>query len=924
MNLKGILVLISMFGAMFAQNTVSGTVKDAASGEKLYGANVFVKGTTIGAAADVDGEYSFTVNSGEIRIVASYVGYVDGEKKVRVTGDTEVNFELKSDIFSREVTVTAQRAEARKTPVPFAAVTAAEIEQEVGNQDITAALKNVPGVYATEEGGGSGDSNIRIRGFSVENIAVMVNGVPVNDMENGFVYWSNWSGLTEVTSSIQVQRGLGASKLSTSSIGGTVNLITKATDSEAKSKVAYSTDDFNTKKMLVSYSTGLLENDIALSMMFSRKTSDGYVNNTWTEDFTYFLSVGKLFGTEHSLNLNIVGTPQRHGQRTNRSTIAVYKQKGYDWNPDWGYVDGNKRFTLRENFYHKPVFDLNWVWQMDEKTSLTTVAYASYGTGGGTGERPNDYYQPDGNRVRSFSFMKIDPVSNQLDVQSIYDTNRAGGDANGGAINILRASNNNHSWFGLVSTYDKQVGNLNYTVGVDGRYYIGEHYRTVEDLMGGDYYLDDDNKNIRNYYIDGSGDSARLRYTTTIESMKRYVDDTHDYNNDGVVRQFGLFTTVEGEFDNITAYANLAMDSKGMKRIDYFSYLSDKNLKKVRALYNQLNDAAKANTSNSSILTEQESDWENHVGYQIKAGVNVNLDDNNNVYTNLGYISKVPSFDAVFINFSNTVNEDVENEKIFSVDLGYGYRSKTFALNFNGYYTSWKDRFYSTSQEVNSIDYNFDAYSGVEQTHFGAELDFRYKPTNYLDIEGSVSHQYNVYADDFDITGYADDQPDIVGTLSAKDTFIPNQPQTTASLALRYSNTTENGNTFYVRPKGRFSARHFAGFDLLDRFYIDGVSEYTGNVNGWEIPDYYVFDLSAGYTFNGSDDSWYKSIGVNMNIYNFLNKAYIVSATNNGSSFLGYTDGRDVHAEFGENDAKSAFVYFGRPRYTSIGFTINF
>ena len=58
----------------------------------------------------------------------------------------------------------------------------------------------------------------------------MVNGMPVNDMENSSVYWSNWAGLSDVTSAMQVQRGLGSSKLAIASVGGTINILTKSSD----------------------------------------------------------------------------------------------------------------------------------------------------------------------------------------------------------------------------------------------------------------------------------------------------------------------------------------------------------------------------------------------------------------------------------------------------------------------------------------------------------------------------------------------------------------------------------------------------------------------------------------------------------------------------------------------------------------------
>ena len=111
-------------------------------------------------------------------------------------------------------------AKDRKTPVAVSTVKAAQIVERLGNQEFPEILKTTPSVYATRGGGGLGDGRLNIRGFDTKNTAVMVNGMPVNDMEGGTVYWSNWQGLSDVTSFMQIQRGLGSSKLAIASVGG--------------------------------------------------------------------------------------------------------------------------------------------------------------------------------------------------------------------------------------------------------------------------------------------------------------------------------------------------------------------------------------------------------------------------------------------------------------------------------------------------------------------------------------------------------------------------------------------------------------------------------------------------------------------------------------------------------------------------------
>jgi len=229
------LVLLPVF--VIAQHTVSGTVTDASTGDALPGANVVLVGTNMGAAAASDGSYTVTnVPAGSYTITASVIGYADASQSVDVSGDVTANFSLETSALELSaLEVLASRA-GEKTPVAYTNISKAEVEARLGSQDIPMALNTTPSVYATQQGGGAGDARINVRGFNQRNIAVMINGVPQNDMENGWVYWSNWDGVGDATSSIQMQRGLSAVNLATPSIGGTMNIITDPTSNQRGGK----------------------------------------------------------------------------------------------------------------------------------------------------------------------------------------------------------------------------------------------------------------------------------------------------------------------------------------------------------------------------------------------------------------------------------------------------------------------------------------------------------------------------------------------------------------------------------------------------------------------------------------------------------------------------------------------------------------
>ena len=166
------------------------------------------------------------------------------------------------------------------SPTAVSQVTALEIEERLAGQEFPEVLKNTPGVHANGQGGGWGDSEIWMRGFDNTNVATMINGVPMNDMEGGTVYWSNWQGLSDVTSVMQTQRGMGASKLSSPSVGGTINIVTRGIDAKKGGVLSYALGNNGYNKVAFSVSTGLLKNGWAITVMGSRTWGDGYIQGT--------------------------------------------------------------------------------------------------------------------------------------------------------------------------------------------------------------------------------------------------------------------------------------------------------------------------------------------------------------------------------------------------------------------------------------------------------------------------------------------------------------------------------------------------------------------------------------------------------------------------------------------------------------------
>ena len=170
-------------------------------------------------------------------------------------------------VMLSDVTITSSVAVARKTPVAVSTVDPVFIEEKLGSQEFPEILKSTPGIYTTKDGGGYGDAQTRIRGFKSENVAMMINGVPMNGMENQKVYWSNWAGLSDVTRSMQVQRGLGAAKVSVPAVGGSINIVTKSTEAKRGGFVSYGMGNDGYNKILFSVSSGLSKDGWAFTLL---------------------------------------------------------------------------------------------------------------------------------------------------------------------------------------------------------------------------------------------------------------------------------------------------------------------------------------------------------------------------------------------------------------------------------------------------------------------------------------------------------------------------------------------------------------------------------------------------------------------------------------------------------------------------------
>ena len=820
-NFKNLLFVAVLFisASVLGQAKITGEVVDETN-QPLPGASIVVKGTTNGTSTDFDGKFTLQAEANSGTIVISFIGFQSKEVSFSSSNAKLGTIQLQEDDSLDEIIITATSfAIDRKTPVAVSTIKSADIERKLGSQEFPEVLKSTPGVYATKSGGGFGDGRINLRGFNSENVAVMINGVPVNDMENGRVFWSNWAGLSDVTSAMQVQRGLGASKVAVPSIGGTINILSKTSDVQKGGNIIASTGNDGYQKYGFTLSTGLMDNGLAATVSFAKIEGEGYVDGTQFKGFNYFVNLSKEINENHKLSFTSFGAPQRHGQRQNRSTIDTYRnaESGNRFNPDWGYKNGQVTH-IEDNFYHKSQTSLNHYWTMSDVSSLSTAVYASFGTGGGGGTAGTN---------RDLFSVRLGGSDQPVDLDNIVEINRANGAL--GSEAILRASRNDHEWYGVLSTFKTKVSdNLDLIAGLDWRTYTGKHFREVTDLLGGQYYFDDNNVNNPNAALS--------------------VGDKMGYNNDGQVGWLGFFGQLEYGTDNFNAFVSTSIQKTSYQRIEYF-------------LYDLSTEAGRDLATSDKI---------NLNGYSLKGGANFKLDDVQNVFANIGYFERPAIFTAVFNGYNNTkVNADAENEKVFSMELGYGLRGEKFAANVNLYRTQWNDRTFTRNiraTEPGAEDYTANLL-GVNALHQGVEFDFTYKYSNKLNFTGMLSLGDWKWDNDLDDVPVFDENQNEVDRISLpiQGLRVSDAAQTTAALGMLYK--------FWDKTSITLDYNYFA--DLYARIdVLNYANASTRPTDSWKAPNYSTMDASLRHGFKVGDFDTTLTVRVN----NLLDTDYIADA----------------------------------------------
>lgn len=806
-----------------------------------------------------------------------------------------------------EVKVIGNLVKEGNVPVAVTKISLQKITEELASRDLPMLLNGTAGVYATQTGGGDGDARISVRGFDQRNVGVLIDGVPVNDMENGSVYWSNWFGLDAITSQMQVQRGLGATKIAMPSIGGTINILTSGIGSKKGGSLKQEYGTGNMLRTTFAYNSGMSKKGWGFTVSGSYKQADGWVYGTPSQGFFGYGKVSKKI-KNHLVTLSAFAAPQKHGQRSFNQAIQyfdtdkarelgvsvdssqLFYNMGIRFNQHWGYstnANGEREIkNERLNFYSKPQITLKDFWKVNEKLAISNLMYMSIGRGGGT-----NMLNTSGILRDSTGLINWDLIEQENKVNSLFGTPNINPQYSATEIQssqILLASINNHFWTGY-------LGQFNYTVskkmeisgGLDVRYYEGRHYQEVQDLLGGDYFVSTANNNSA---------TAMMRVGDKI------AKNTFNADRKGIVQWTGAFGQMEYTSDKFAYFINLSGIVNGYKGVDYFQKkvldLGDTVLR-IGATDTIIYNGETYNASSEG-LEDYATNWKFIPGFTFKSGFSYNVHKNANAYINIGFLNRTPQFSNVIDNNSNEFFGIINNEQILALEGGYNYASKKFGVNVNAYATNWRNKPMPFGVAVpdpqDPTEFIRININGMNAVHLGGEIDIAYKINDKLSLELMFSlgdwfwnSSKTVIVPQYDSLEF---------TFDAKGVHVGDAAQTALAASLRY----EPIKNLYFKIQAQHFDRYYANFDP---FSLQGAN---GGRESWKMPAYSLVNLFAGYRYPLKTVAFIAS----GSITNLLNTSFISDATNN------------QNGSFDNFDAQSANVMFGGALRFNVSLGIQF
>ena len=649
-----------------------------------------------------------------------------------------------------------------------------------GYQDSPTILFGQNDVFNNMAGYNFSSVRFRVRGYSSESQDVYLAGVRMNDAITGYTPYSLWSGLNEAVRSKESVNGAEVSDFGFGGYNGLTNIMPMASSIRTGWRGSVLTNSALYRlRLMLTYASGQLDNGWSYAFSASaRLGGNDWIKGVFYRSFGYYGAVEKKFNEEHKLGLTFMAAPGERGAQ-NGSTQDVYDLMGDNmYNSNWGYFGGKVR-NARVRKTHEPIAILKYDFTPEsQKFAASATVLYRFGKNGYTAldwydapdPRP-DYYR----NLPSYFYMENTDYNRQnfakyawakeawesdlssvthLNWDRLYAVNSLNAtDAGNRSKYVIeeRRVDQNDLNFALNGKWNP-VKFLTVTGGLSYKWNRTEYYKILDDLLGGDYYVN----------IDQFAERDFAAYPTMIQNDLDYFlkngaaqtlkeGDKYGYDYYAHVRRAEAWASGRFTFGGLEATV--------AGRLGYSKFWREGLLRK--GLFPGLDDNGNPFTYEGNVITKYdqidgrpitskgESDKKDFLTGSGKLNLSYFIRGGHRIYADAAYITDAPTFNQAFISprTRNTIMPDLKTIKTLTADINYAYRNSGYDFRITGFYTSIKDQtdvmsFYDDSQ--NSFT-NF-AMSGIDERHIGVELGFKVPtPVPNLSVQGVLSYGQYIY-----------------------------------------------------------------------------------------------------------------------------------------------------------------------------------
>jgi hypothetical protein len=773
---------------------------------------------------------------------------------------------------------TLKKEDSQNIKLPIFSISADDLDANSGSQDVATLLQSSRDVYTAAAGFNFGQARFRMRGYSSENTIVMINGIRVNDMESGFPVWAAWGGLNDVTRYMDLRAGIASGRSTFGGINGYANIETRASSFRKGHRISYAASNRTyTHRAMYTYSTGLRKDNWAFTFSGSRRfANEGYVEGTFFDGYSYFFSAEKILNKKHSIGFTGFGAPMTQGT----SSGAV--QEIYDlsannyYNPNWGFQNGVKR-NSRVTSTHRPMSIFTHNWKISEKTTLASSLFNSFGTNSFTTLNWYDARdpRPDYYRYLPSYWLENDNMLNQTTQAWTNDINRRQVDwdhlyfansknmysvvnANGITGNTVVGNRSKYALeehrlsqnlWGLNVLLNSAVKeNIFVSGGFNASKFSGNRYKVMNDLLGGDFWIDVDQFAERDF---DDANVAHNDISTPNKVIK--VGDRFGYDYTANIEKYEGFGQVE--------YSKGRFDFFGGLQASQDVYWRTGNMQNGRFPENSSGDSKKQSFFN----------------YGAKGGITYRITGRHALEAKAQYQTRAPFFRNAYISprtRNTTLTDNLQNEQIKTGELSYIIRHPNIRGRLTGYYTeinnqNWLRNFFHDEFRT-FVNY---AMTGVNHLHYGIEAGAEIKVSPTLNITLAATKSENLWNSRPLATITRDNDSEVLATdriVYLKNYKIGGMPQTAATAGFRYNAKKywfvgANINYFNdiyveVNPDRRTA-------EAVEKF-ITSDPQWNQIVNQDKLNDAYTVDVFFGKSWRVKRKYY---LNLNANINNLLN-----------------------------------------------------